>query len=222
MKILGIDTSGQSCSVAVTEDLKLLGETRIVRKNAHSEILVTEVQNLLEKLKLKLSQFELIALTIGPGSFTGLRIGLSVAKGLAFAKDLKIIGVPTDLALAYGIFAEEKISVVLDAFQGQIYFSELSKKAELETLPERKSEIKIYTPKDFPELTENSILIGDALKKFKLRDSSKSFKTLPDEFSLVSALSVARIGFLKAQKNEFDDLDALSPLYIKGFKGVHG
>ncbi|KAA3606211.1 MAG: tRNA (adenosine(37)-N6)-threonylcarbamoyltransferase complex dimerization subunit type 1 TsaB [Calditrichaeota bacterium] len=222
MKILGIDTSGQSCSVAVTENLKLLGETRIVRKNAHSEILVIEVQNLLEKLKLKLSQFELIALTIGPGSFTGLRIGLSVAKGLAFAKDLKIIGVPTDLALAYGIFAQEKISVALDAFQGQIYFSEFSKKAELEFLPERKSEIQIFTPEDFPKLTENSILIGDALKKFKLQDSSENFQTLPEEFSLVSALSVARIGFLKAQKNEFDDLDTLSPLYIKGFKGVHG
>lgn len=222
MKILGIDTSGQSCSVAVAEDLRLLGETRIVRKNAHSEILLTEIQNLLEKLKLKLSQFELIALTIGPGSFTGLRIGLSVAKGLAFAKDLKIIGVPTDLALAYGIFANQEISVALDAFQGQIYFSEFSKKAELKSLPERKSQIQIFTHEDFPQQTENSVLIGDALIKIKLQDFSKNFKSLPEEFSLVSALSIARIGFLKAQKNEFDDLDTLSPLYIKGFKGVQG
>ncbi|MCC7431653.1 tRNA (adenosine(37)-N6)-threonylcarbamoyltransferase complex dimerization subunit type 1 TsaB [bacterium] len=215
MKILGIDTSGKSCSVALAEGFTLLGETKIVRQNAHSESLLVLIENLLKTTKTKLDELQGIALAIGPGSFTGLRIGLSVAKGLAFSKNLKIIGVKTDLALAFRTPQEKKTAVLLDAFSGQFYFSIFGKTDE--ALPTETQQIQIVT--ELSEPNEQMFLAGEGLQK--LAKVPENFLLLPEEFSFVSAFSVAKIGYLKALKNEFDDLETLSPFYVKGFAGIN-
>lgn len=132
MKILAIDTSSLTASCAVTDDEKLLGEIyadtallgSLYGKSdfAHSQMLMPLLDNLLSGLRLPLSEIELFAVTDGPGSFTGLRIGLSAVKGLAHAAEKPCVGVSTLEALAYNFSGTGLIvAPVLDARCSQVY-----------------------------------------------------------------------------------------------------
>ncbi|MCG2762153.1 MAG: tRNA (adenosine(37)-N6)-threonylcarbamoyltransferase complex dimerization subunit type 1 TsaB, partial [Candidatus Atribacteria bacterium] len=102
MKILGIDTSTKFCNLGLIEDEDILIEYTISGlKKKHSSILVPAIKNLLKTLDLKIEEINGIAVSIGPGSFTGLRIGLCVAKGLCYARSLPLLGIPTLDAMAF-------------------------------------------------------------------------------------------------------------------------
>lgn len=122
MLILALDTSTLVSSVAVINDKKLLSELTLQTKLTHSEMLLPHIKQVLELTKLQKQEIEAIAVSIGPGSFTGLRIGLATAKSMAYALGIPVIGVPTLAALAYqypvdGIY----IAPVLDAQKGNAY-----------------------------------------------------------------------------------------------------
>ena len=105
MKVLALDSSGLVASVAVVEDDNLLGEYTINYKKTHSQTLLPMLDEVAKMIELDLKTVDVIAVSAGPGSFTGLRIGSATAKGLALALDKKIVSVPTVDALAYnGIF----------------------------------------------------------------------------------------------------------------------
>ncbi len=93
--ILGIDTSTDNCSVGLVENDILLTEKSEVAKTIHSEKLILFIDDILKEAKLKFDQIDAIAVNIGPGSYTGLRIGLSTAKGLAFSGNLPILPIPS-------------------------------------------------------------------------------------------------------------------------------
>lgn len=124
MKILAIECSAETASAAITEDRELLG---VYTKNAgrtHSEKLLPMIDELLCSYSLKIDDLDLLACTAGPGSFTGIRIGVSTIKGLAFAKNKPCIGISSLEALAYGFdsFPEECIIVPsIDARRGNVY-----------------------------------------------------------------------------------------------------
>ena len=100
MKILAIDTSTMLGGIAVMDELNLIAETRLNVKSTHSERLMTEIEHCLKQSSLKISDIDVFAVAIGPGSFTGLRIGLSTVKGLSYATGKPIVSVPTLDALA--------------------------------------------------------------------------------------------------------------------------
>ena len=106
MIVLGIETATAVCAVALVDDDVVRAERRYEIPQAHSEKLMECVDDCLKSAGLALSSIDGIAISIGPGSFTGLRIGLSVAKGLAFATDKPVVGVPTLEALAVTTRAE--------------------------------------------------------------------------------------------------------------------
>lgn len=104
MKILALDSSGLTASVAVIEDENLMGEYTMNYKKTHSQTLLPMLDELAKMIELDLQSIDAIAVAGGPGSFTGLRIGSATAKGLGLALDKPIIHVPTVDGLAYNLW----------------------------------------------------------------------------------------------------------------------
>lgn len=122
MKILALESSGLVASVAVWEDRKIIGEFSTNFKKTHSQTLLPMLDKVVQMLELKLEEIDAIAVSKGPGSFTGLRIGSATAKGLGLALDKPLIGVPTVDALAYNLYGTKRlICPMMDARRAQVY-----------------------------------------------------------------------------------------------------
>ena len=122
MKILALDSSGLVASVAVVEDDNLLGEYTINYKKTHSQTLLPMLDEVAKMIELDLNTVDVIAVSAGPGSFTGLRIGSATAKGLALALHKKIVSVPTVDALAYNLWnSPSLVCPLMDARRQQTY-----------------------------------------------------------------------------------------------------
>lgn len=122
MKILAIDSSGQTASVALWENDLTLAEFLIHAKKTHSQTLLPMLEAVREKTEFHMEEIDAIAVTSGPGSFTGLRIGSATAKGFGFALNKPIIPVPTLEGLAYNLYGTDKIVCpLMDARRNQTY-----------------------------------------------------------------------------------------------------
>lgn len=122
MKILAIDSSGMVASIALTEDEKLVAEYTVDHKKTHSQTLLPMLDEVKKMTGLDLSSIDAIGVASGPGSFTGLRIGSAMAKGLAEALDKPIVEVPTLDAMAYNLFGcGGVICPIMDARRNQVY-----------------------------------------------------------------------------------------------------
>lgn len=122
MIILSIDSSAAAASAALTEDSKLIGEFFTNTDFTHSRTLAPMIENLLTVTGKEASDIDLIAVTNGPGSFTGVRIGVSVAKGIAFADDVPCMAVSTLESMAYNLTLTDCIvCAVMDARRNQVY-----------------------------------------------------------------------------------------------------
>ena len=122
MKILGIDSSGLVASVAVIEDDNLLGEFTMNYKKTHSQTLLPMLDELAKMIELDLNTIDAIAVSGGPGSFTGLRIGSATAKGLGLALEKPLIHIPTVDALAYNLCGHrDMVCPLMDARRNQTY-----------------------------------------------------------------------------------------------------
>lgn len=122
MKILGIDTSSMAASVAVIEDNKLICEYTINTKKTHSQKLMPMIENMLSLSDLNVREIDAIAVCEGPGSFTGLRIGMATAKAIAHVNDIPVIGVNSLEVLAANMnLCDKKICSILDAQRNQVY-----------------------------------------------------------------------------------------------------
>lgn len=122
MKILALESSGLVASVAVIEDRKMVGEFTTNFKKTHSQTLLPMLDQLIRTLDMSLDEIDVIAVSKGPGSFTGLRIGSATAKGLGLALNKPLIGVPTVDALAYNLSGTEfLICPLMDARRQQVY-----------------------------------------------------------------------------------------------------
>ena len=122
MKILAIDSSGLVASVAIATETTLLAEYTINYKKTHSQTLLPMIDTIVSMLEMQLEEFDAIAITAGPGSFTGLRIGSATAKGLAMVLQKPIIAIPTVEALAWNVYGTTSlICPLMDAKRSQVY-----------------------------------------------------------------------------------------------------
>src|SRR4030043_141113 len=123
MKILAIETSTMLGGIAIVDDLSgLIAEVRLNVKSTHSERLVTATDYVLKQAGLKVSDIDVFAVAIGPGSFTGLRIGLSTVKGFSYATGKPIVSVPTLEALAWNFpYCRSPVCTMLDARKKEVY-----------------------------------------------------------------------------------------------------
>ncbi len=122
MRVLAIDTSTMLGGIAVMDDAGLIVETRLNVKSTHSERLMTELDHTLKRAGLKISDIDVFAAAIGPGSFTGLRIGLSTVKGFSYVTGKPIVSVPTLEALVWNFpYSRYPICTMLDARKKEVY-----------------------------------------------------------------------------------------------------
>ncbi len=121
MILLALDSSSKACSAAVFADGVLLSEQYLNTGLTHSTTLMPTIDNALKLADVSVSDLSLIAITDGPGSFTGLRIGMGTAKGIAFGTGIDIMPVSTLLSLAFNVAGDGYIATLLDARAGQLY-----------------------------------------------------------------------------------------------------
>ncbi len=123
MNILALDGSGLTAGIAVLNENVILAEYNVNYKKTHSQTLLPMVEEVMNMLRIKPEELDYIAVTSGPGSFTGLRIGASVAKGLGLALDKPLVPVPTTEALSYNFQGTDKlICPIMDARRNQVYY----------------------------------------------------------------------------------------------------
>ncbi len=219
MSILAIDTSTQVSSVAVVSDGKLAAELTMQAKLTHSETLLPHIEEVLGMANQKKEELEGIAVSLGPGSFTGLRIGLATAKAMAYALQLPIVGVPTLRALAWHFPVEGfQLLPMIDAQKGNVYVErymwehgKLLKKTEVQVLPVE--EVIRRTE----ELPGTVVLMGDVISK---RIEGK--QTLPMHVMLAPlhlrmprAANVALCGLELLKEGKTGNVMDMEPVYIR-------
>ena len=122
MRILAIDTATDTATAAVTDDGRLIGECVLNHKKTHSQKLMVLIERMMGDLELEISDIDLFAAAEGPGSFTGLRIGIATVKALAHSVDKPVVGVSTLEGLAYNLpFADGLIVPIMDARNNQVF-----------------------------------------------------------------------------------------------------
>ena len=210
MKILAIETATKESSVAVISDEKFLAEINREDIKAHSETLMPQIE---EVLKISgAEKIDAVAVSIGPGSFTGLRIGLAAAKALAYAWKVKIIGVPTLQAMAYHFPTNSAtILPMLDAQKNRAYVQKFKNCAAL-------SEIEVKPIDEIisaaGELDGEVFLCGDVLHKIKI-SLPKNVKIAPINLKMPRAVNVALCGKKLLDEEKFSNVMNLEPLYIR-------
>lgn len=215
MKILTIDTATETCGVALTDDTRLVTEFRLNQKKAHNERLVSEIQNLLQESSWHLEDLDGIAFSKGPGSFTGLRIGISVCKGLSYTLDIPMVGVNTLDALAFGIPDwSGEICAVIKAREKEVYRAIYTK------FPEnfvRCSEYEIVHLQNVEsQLNDSTLIVSnpvDLVSNFVKKDSIIA----PQEHSFLKPSVIAELGHQKFQGNQTEDPETVEPFYLKDF-----
>jgi len=217
--ILSIETSTPVCSIAIHQDGKLVDHELSRAKGAHSELLVKMISDLLDRIQVGPNELSAIAVSEGPGSYTGLRIGVSTAKGLAFAWDLPLIGISTLKLLASAATENleelEYIIPVLDARRMEVYREVFDWK--LKTLAALDSELIDQSSfKSWLDLG-SVCFIGDGTEKLKEVIVHPNARFLELE---ISAIFIGILAFEKYQNSKFEDLAYFVPNYLKEFKAL--
>lgn len=219
MLILGFDTTAIACSVALIEEGRIVSEIQLNRGSKHSEQLLPVIDNVFKIAKKDLSQVDLLAVSAGPGSFTGVRIAAATAKSLAQAQDKKIIQINSLDALAQNIMAEDALIVpLLDARKDEFYTAWYkSKDGKVQRV---KDEYAVKPETLFAELKNEKkvYFLGEGLEKYrqemKERFGDKAV-VLPSTYATIRGSVVAFMALEKYKNNEFADYYTLSPIYLR-------
>jgi tRNA threonylcarbamoyladenosine biosynthesis protein TsaB len=218
MKILGIDTSTSCGSVGLIDGDSVIEEYLLDIPTTHSERLLSSIEYVLEQAGCSIETLDGWAISLGPGSFTGLRIGVSTIKGLAFATEKPVAGVPTLDALASNISPTPYlICPILDARKGEVYAS-FYRYDDEDTLA-RVSAYQAIRPEDLvKKIEEKTIFLGNGVPTYGgyLRNALPTLAAfVPPPLNLSCGSTVARLGLGRIQKNEVLDLSTFTPIYIR-------
>ncbi len=218
-KLLFLETATQVCSVALAEKGKLLSLKESTTFNSHSSLLVSFIQDTLNESKLNLQDLDAIVISKGPGSYTGLRIGVSSAKGLCYSLDIPLISVNTLQSIAAGMSAEIKdekaiYCPMIDARRMEVYtalFDGNNKEIEA-------TSAKIIDEHSFEDLLKERVVYfgGDGAEKCKTDLAHHQNAKFLDDFR-ISAKDMIKLAFEKYQAKKFEDVAYFEPYYLKDF-----
>ncbi|MEA3429551.1 MAG: tRNA (adenosine(37)-N6)-threonylcarbamoyltransferase complex dimerization subunit type 1 TsaB [Thermodesulfobacteriota bacterium] len=217
MKILAVDTAVKSCSVAIVDKESVLAEITLCREQTHSKHLMEMINAAIKLSGIIVSELDGFAVTRGPGSFTGLRIGISSIKGLAAATRKPLVGVSSLDALAMQcFFSQYLICSLLDACGGEVYFSRYRFKGNI--LKKEIDEQVLPPGKAVCDINEASIFVGDGAFAYQkvIRDKLGALAhfALPYQ-STIRASTIANIGMDRFKNNDTDDISDFVPFYIR-------
>ncbi|MEQ9619749.1 MAG: tRNA (adenosine(37)-N6)-threonylcarbamoyltransferase complex dimerization subunit type 1 TsaB [Deltaproteobacteria bacterium] len=220
MRILAIETSTYSGSIAVSNGEEILGEFYFNMGPSHSEKLVPSIDWLLSGLKMAKSELDGVAVSLGPGSFTALRVGISTAKGIAYSLGIPVTGASSLEILAMNLpFSRYQICSLIDARKGE-YFAALFRSDDGRI--ERIAEDRAYSPMGLTEIIkEKTIFIGEGALLYKdfLEDNQVGGRELadfcPPYLNYPRASSLALHGSGRLEEGLTEDLFGLAPHYLR-------
>lgn len=217
MKILGIDTSTKIATIAVIDEEKVLGEYTLNQEMSHSENLIPMIKELLNNLYIKIEDIDLYGVAIGPGSFTGLRIGVAAVKSLAHLFNKPIVGVSTLQGMAYNLPHNEIVIPMIDARRDRVYTGVYSwENGILKTIKADdvlEMEVLLDELKDYDTIVVNGD--GSILYKDRLIHNLKDVKFSTKGQNICKATSICELALLKYNNGELDDFYTLAPEYLR-------
>ncbi|UCE18802.1 MAG: tRNA (adenosine(37)-N6)-threonylcarbamoyltransferase complex dimerization subunit type 1 TsaB [Gemmatimonadota bacterium] len=217
MIVLGIETATLIEGVAVVDGDRVVAEHRSHVGSTHAEHLVPTILQTLGAAGFGMKEVDGIAISIGPGSFTGLRIGLSAVKGLSLARGIPVVAVPTLDGLAYHVpFCRYSVCPILDAKRHEVYTA-LYRTSE--GVPERLTEPRAINPEDLvTEISEPTIFLGDGVPVYArlIREhlGSKAHFA-PNHVGLPSGSAIALLGHTLLIEGKTVDIQSVQPFYIR-------
>ena len=218
MLLLCLDTSTPQVGVAIGSDDQIIGQVQLVRPQHHAEHLAPAIEYLLDQLDLSLDQLSGIGVGIGPGLFTGLRVGVTTAKVMAQALRIPLIPVPSLDLLAFEVrYADRLVVPALDARRGEVFWSTYR---QVPGGVQRLSDYEVGNPADVcAELmarTDEVLLIGDGALRYR-----EEFYELeraefgPASLSYPSASALVELARAKFQREDFSQPRDVHPLYLR-------
>ncbi|MGP1991142.1 tRNA (adenosine(37)-N6)-threonylcarbamoyltransferase complex dimerization subunit type 1 TsaB [Zobellia laminariae] len=214
--ILNLETATTNCSVSIAKEGRILAIKEHDTPNySHSEQLHIFIQEVLKEVNIDASELDAIAVSKGPGSYTGLRIGVSAAKGLCFALDIPLISIATLSSMAAQVTSSDidYIIPVLDARRMEVYSAVFDNdKNEVRT-----TEAEIIEVNSFSEYLEKGkvILVGSGAEKCKTMLSHGNLSY--DTTIVPSANEMVKLSYKKFKVGEFEDVAYFEPYYLKDF-----
>lgn len=220
MKILAIDSSSLVATVAILDEEQILAEYIINHKKTHSQTLLPMLGEIVKMIELDMSEIDAIAISGGPGSFTGLRIGSATAKGLGLALDKPLIHVPTIDAMAYNFYKTDKlICPIMDARRGQVYTGIYAFKDEKFTALTEQTPLSIEElVEKLNEIGRHVIFMGDGVPVFKdyIKDNAKVVvEFAPPHLSRQRASSVGALGIQYYLEGKTQTAGEHAPDYLR-------
>lgn len=217
--ILNIETATKNCSVSLAQDGVILALVELNENNfSHAEKLHTFILETLKNAEKKMQDIDAVAVSSGPGSYTGLRIGVSAAKGLCFALDKPLISITTLSSLANAIVVDKGDLIVplLDARRMEVYSAVYSFEKKLI----REIQAQIIDENSFSEYLENgkTYFLGDGALKCKENIHHENAIFLEGYFP--SAKEMVGLSFEKFINNDFEDVAYFEPFYLKDFVAI--
>ncbi|MBE0422734.1 MAG: tRNA (adenosine(37)-N6)-threonylcarbamoyltransferase complex dimerization subunit type 1 TsaB [Lutibacter sp.] len=216
--ILNIETATKNCSVSIAEEGKTIALKELNDGNySHAEKLHELIEQVVLEAQISLSDLKAIAVSKGPGSYTGLRIGVSAAKGLCFALDIPLISTNTLQSLALSVSIEKGYKIpLLDARRMEVYSQVFNEKTE----KIREVYAEIITSESFSEFlnADKVCFFGDGAEKCKAIINHKNAVFIDNKFPSAKEMSV--LSHEKYGNNDFEDVAYFEPFYLKEFLGA--
>ncbi|MFA5511322.1 MAG: tRNA (adenosine(37)-N6)-threonylcarbamoyltransferase complex dimerization subunit type 1 TsaB [Candidatus Kapaibacterium sp.] len=209
--ILCLESSDNTCGVALIENNIILAANNYYSRNLHDRLMADNIKYLFDNLNIDINQLNAVAVSSGPGSFTGLRISAAIAKGLCFDNTVKFIAIPNGEAFAYSAldFAKslnkEKIVCLINCNSSEIYYQ------EFDVLNFNCTNIELIEKSKLQQrFDQNYLYIGTAVNQFEFI-SSKGF------FDICKSDYIAALAIKYFNENKFTDASDYQPNYIKEF-----
>ena len=216
MKVLGIETSGLVGNIAVCDGNKVVASKSYGKNFSHGKEIVSTIELLFNEIKWDPSNIDLIAVSTGPGSYTGLRVGVTCAKTLAYGLGKPVIDVPTLDVLVENVKdnSAKTICPVLDAKRKSVYAC-IYDRSNNES--RKTTDFLIISPDSLIDiLPESTIIFGDGIAPYREIFSQKNLTIVEDEkLCIADAADVARLGLERYEQGIRCEINALAPLYLR-------
>ena len=212
--ILNIETATKNCSVSLARN----GETILCKEIAeegysHAEKLHVFIEEIIKESQLNIKDLTAVAVSKGPGSYTGLRIGVSTAKGLCYALGIPLISVDTLAVLAAAVTHNDGwIVPMIDARRMEVYSAVFDQNYN----KIKDDQAEILTENSYSEVTDTIYIVGDCQEKCKTVLTRANFVFLP-EIIFPSAQEMSTLSYAKFVQNDFEDVAYFEPFYLKDF-----
>ena len=214
MKVVGIETSGLIGNIAVCDGNTVVGKKTYGKNLSHGKEIVSSLESIFNEIKWEPNDIDLIAVSIGPGSYTGLRIGVTCAKTLAYGLEKPVIDVPTLDVLAENVKDNNAkiICPVIDAKRKSVYACMYDRNKN-----KRITDFLIISPDSLIDMLPDSALIfGDGIAPYKQIFAQKNLTIVEDEkLGIADAANVARLGMERYEQGIRCEINALAPLYLR-------